>query len=214
MGFPGGTSSKEPTCQCRRHKRHRLDPWVRKIPWRRTQQPTPLFLPKNPMDRGAWRATVYGGANSWTQPKQLSMNGKRKLKRITRCIQLSCIGYIGEFTPITLKVLVFQRRQMIYFNIILVYHLQKWLYSSHHLWNKTRSAKDRLLRTLYSWKQEGDRNSRTSRVPNGKSRLQWNTAGIQQAWAHTPGDRNPLLMEKKSQSTSLLTGKIFKVMNQ
>ena len=23
MGFPGGTSDKEPTCQCRRHKRHR-----------------------------------------------------------------------------------------------------------------------------------------------------------------------------------------------
>ena len=30
-GFPG----KEPACQCRRHKRHRFDPWVRKIPWRR-----------------------------------------------------------------------------------------------------------------------------------------------------------------------------------
>ena len=22
-----------------------LDPWVRKIPWRRAQQPTPVFLP-------------------------------------------------------------------------------------------------------------------------------------------------------------------------
>ena len=28
-----------------RLKRHRFDPWVRKIPWRRTQQPTPVFLP-------------------------------------------------------------------------------------------------------------------------------------------------------------------------
>ena len=25
--------------------RHRLDPWVRKIPWRRKWQPTPVFLP-------------------------------------------------------------------------------------------------------------------------------------------------------------------------
>ena len=25
-GFPGGTSGKEPTCQCRRHKRHKFDP--------------------------------------------------------------------------------------------------------------------------------------------------------------------------------------------
>ena len=32
MGFPGGTRGKEPACQCRRQKRHRFDPWVRKIP--------------------------------------------------------------------------------------------------------------------------------------------------------------------------------------
>ena len=32
LGFPGGTSGKEPACQCRRHKRHWLDPWVGKIP--------------------------------------------------------------------------------------------------------------------------------------------------------------------------------------
>ena len=25
--------------------RHRFDPWVRKIPWRRNWQPTPVFLP-------------------------------------------------------------------------------------------------------------------------------------------------------------------------
>ena len=43
-GFPGGTSGKEPTCQCRRHKRSRFDPWVRKI-WRRAWQPTPVLLP-------------------------------------------------------------------------------------------------------------------------------------------------------------------------
>ena len=45
LGFPGGASGKEPTCQCRRHKRCRFDPWVRKIPWRRAWQPTPVFLP-------------------------------------------------------------------------------------------------------------------------------------------------------------------------
>ena len=27
-GFPGGTSGKEPACQCRRLKRHRFCPWV------------------------------------------------------------------------------------------------------------------------------------------------------------------------------------------
>ena len=44
-GVPGGTGSNEPTCHCRRSKRHGFDPWVRKIPWRRAWQPTPVFLP-------------------------------------------------------------------------------------------------------------------------------------------------------------------------
>ena len=60
--FPGGASGKEPTYQCRRPKRHlhlhRFDPWVGKIAWRRKWQPTPVPLPGNPMDRGAWWATV------------------------------------------------------------------------------------------------------------------------------------------------------------
>ena len=37
--FPGGASGKQPTCQCRRLKRHRLDLWVGKISWRRVWQP-------------------------------------------------------------------------------------------------------------------------------------------------------------------------------
>ena len=31
--------------QCRRSKRRRLDPWIRKIPWSRNWQPAPVFLP-------------------------------------------------------------------------------------------------------------------------------------------------------------------------
>ena len=46
MGFPGGTGGKEPTSQCRRHKRFGFDPWVRKILWWRTWQPTPVFMPR------------------------------------------------------------------------------------------------------------------------------------------------------------------------
>ena len=36
---------KEFTCQCRRCKRYSFDFWVRKIPWSRKWQPTPIFLP-------------------------------------------------------------------------------------------------------------------------------------------------------------------------
>ena len=45
-GFPGDASGKESTCQCRRHKRHRFDPWVGKIPWRRAWQLTAVVLPR------------------------------------------------------------------------------------------------------------------------------------------------------------------------
>ena len=44
-GLPRCLSGKESTCQCRRHKRRGFDAWVRKIPWRRAWQPTPVFLP-------------------------------------------------------------------------------------------------------------------------------------------------------------------------
>ena len=42
--FPGGASSKELACQCRRLNRQMFNPWIGKLPWRRAWQPTPLFL--------------------------------------------------------------------------------------------------------------------------------------------------------------------------
>ena len=38
-------SGQEYACQCRRCRRCRFYPWLRKIPWRRKWQPTPVFLP-------------------------------------------------------------------------------------------------------------------------------------------------------------------------
>ena len=55
-GLPGYSSGKEPACQCRRHKRHGFDPWVRKILRRRSWQPTPIFLPGE--SHGAWWAST------------------------------------------------------------------------------------------------------------------------------------------------------------
>ena len=63
--FPGGASGKESAYQYRRHKRHRFDPWVGTIPWRRKWQPTLIFLPG--IDGGVWRATVHGTAKRWAQ---------------------------------------------------------------------------------------------------------------------------------------------------
>ena len=66
IGFPGGSVVKNLPA-----RRQGFDPWVRKIPWRRKWQPTLVFL-GNPMDRGAWQATVHRIAESQTQLKQLS----------------------------------------------------------------------------------------------------------------------------------------------
>ena len=73
-GFPGGPSDKESICRCRRQNRRGFDPWVGKIPWKRAWQPTPVFLPGDFHDRGAWQATVHGVAQSQTRLKWLSMN--------------------------------------------------------------------------------------------------------------------------------------------
>ena len=40
-GLPRWHGGKELTCQCRRHG---IDPWVRRVPWRRKWQPTSVFL--------------------------------------------------------------------------------------------------------------------------------------------------------------------------
>jgi len=48
VGFLRGYSGKEPACQYRRHKRHRFNLCVRKLTWRSSWQPTPVFLPEIP----------------------------------------------------------------------------------------------------------------------------------------------------------------------
>ena len=44
LGFLGGASGKEPAYQCRRHKKCRFNPRVKKIPQRKPWQTTPVFL--------------------------------------------------------------------------------------------------------------------------------------------------------------------------
>ena len=70
------SSGKESTSQCRRHKRFRFNPWVRKIPWSRKWQPTPVFLPgKFHGQRSLW-ATVHGVPKSQTRLKWLRTHAR------------------------------------------------------------------------------------------------------------------------------------------
>ena len=68
-GFPDGASGKEPACQCRRCKRHEFNPFAGKIPWRRAQQPIPVFLP--------------GGRIPWTEePGVLESIGSQRVRHV------------------------------------------------------------------------------------------------------------------------------------
>ena len=83
-GFPGGASGKEPACQCRRCSKYVFDSWVRKIPWMSAWEPTLVFWPGEPMDRGAWQAMVHRVTKSQTWLKQLNIHTQPKIKLSAR----------------------------------------------------------------------------------------------------------------------------------
>ena len=75
MGFPGGASGEEPTCKAGDIRDGVSIPGS-EDPWRRTQQQCSCL--ENPMDRGAWWATVQG-SQSKTQLKQLSVHSQNNI---------------------------------------------------------------------------------------------------------------------------------------
>ena len=68
---PWWLSGKEFTCQCRRHE---LDPWVRRIPWKRKQQPTPEFLPEK-----SYGQRSLAGYSPWGHKSQTQLSNWTKL---------------------------------------------------------------------------------------------------------------------------------------
>ena len=63
--LPRWLSGKESSCQRRKPKRHRFSPWIEKIPWRREQEFTPVFLPaKSHGQRSLVGYSSWGPKNS------------------------------------------------------------------------------------------------------------------------------------------------------
>jgi len=97
QGFPGRASGKEPTCQCRRHKRHRFDPWVGKIPVEEGTATYPSTLAWRLPQTGAWQLTVHRVSESQTPLKRLSTQAGWTL------CYLSSIHYLIHPIPLCLS---------------------------------------------------------------------------------------------------------------
>ena len=74
--FPGGASGKEPACQCRRHRDLSSVPRLGRYPGEENGNPLQYSCLENLMDRGAWRAGLWGHNESNTikhaHPQSLS----------------------------------------------------------------------------------------------------------------------------------------------
>ena len=122
------------TCQCRRYKRRRFDPWVRKISWSRKSQPTPIFLPGKFMDRGAWWATIHGVTRSQTQMRE---------RAPTQMPPYS--GLLLPSYPLSVTRFIFPKLTRAYYHFISPKHV----YVSLNLLNKVRGTQMRMTLKIF-----------------------------------------------------------------
>ena len=92
MGFPGGTSGKEPACQCRGHKRCEFNPWAGKIPWRRAWEPTPVFLPEESHGQRS-----LAGYSLWDRKESASLAQRFPASSVLAREGAGC-GSVGDVT--------------------------------------------------------------------------------------------------------------------
>ena len=79
-GLPRWLSGKESSCQYRRKRSYRFNPWVRKIPWKRKWQPTPVFLP-----------------GKFHEPEELGGLQFMGLQRV-KCVVSTAFAFVSVFT--------------------------------------------------------------------------------------------------------------------
>ena len=67
VSFPGGSAGKESACKAGAIGDAGSTPELASSPGEGNGNPLQYPCLENPMDRGAWRATVHGVAQSWTR---------------------------------------------------------------------------------------------------------------------------------------------------
>ena len=90
--LPKWLSGIESAGQFRRHRRHGLNPWVRKTPWRRKWQSTPVSMPENSHEQRSLAGYCPWGHKKPGMTEQLSTN--RHDNSNCFLIRLSVLGNI------------------------------------------------------------------------------------------------------------------------
>ena len=102
QGFPGGSAIKDlpaNACQC---GRHRFDPWVGKIPWRRKWLPTPVFLPEKCCRQRSLMGYSPLGHKGLDTTWQLHNEEEKNIWLIFHLLELPCSLYQQIFQEIHL----------------------------------------------------------------------------------------------------------------
>ena len=93
-GLPWWLGGRESACQ---YRRCGIDPWVGKSPWKRKWQPTLYSCLGNPVDRGAWQATVLGVARV---RHNLATNNDRTMKcwiKVVRLLNKNILVWVSKY---------------------------------------------------------------------------------------------------------------------
>ena len=81
QGLPRWRRGKESACQCRKQKNLGFDPWVGRYPGRGNGNSLQYSCLGNPMDRGAWWATVHGVTKSRTRLEHAHVTVRRLVNK-------------------------------------------------------------------------------------------------------------------------------------
>ena len=119
--FPAGASGKEPSCQCRRRKGRRFNPWVGEIPWSRKWQPTPGILAR----RIPWTEELGG----------LWSTGSQRIGHTTKATEHTVVSSAISFRDCDWSLYIFPvlwRGYSCWLNVSrFAWFLQKLLFSFH-----------------------------------------------------------------------------------
>ena len=98
--FHRWSSGEESTCQCKRHRKCRFDPWIGKIPWSRKWQPTPVFLPGTSHGQKSLAGFRPWVEKTWTWQHTLMSLVLQKSSKTVICVSLEAKTGSGPKTAL------------------------------------------------------------------------------------------------------------------